>query len=187
MGVDKKLEITYDLASLNEEQASKLINANKYVIKNAEKQKKKVNGKAKKTEGKEKKKKKDKQVKTKQYSQLKDLIKKAQNTKNSLFSTLKTSIPQLSAIIATTGIIIGLLKQINELQIKFVENVDKRINIGVSNVEQARIDANLQQVIITNGDGSINPRNVYNSFNESDAIKSSTESNNRLDNTSGYE
>lgn len=172
MGVDKKLEITYDLSSLNEQQANQLIKANEGVIKSAQKQKKK--GKGKKSD-------------TKQSNEFKDFVKKTQNMKSSLLSTLRTSIPQLGAIIATTGIIITIIKRINELQIKFVENVDERINIGVSNMEQARIDANLQQVIITNGDGSVNPRNIYNSFNESDIIDSSTETSYRLDDTSGYE
>jgi len=41
MAVDKKLEIIYDLSSLNEQQASQLVSANEDVIKSAEKQKKK--------------------------------------------------------------------------------------------------------------------------------------------------
>ena len=42
MGVNKTLEIVYDLASLNEQQASQLISANEDVIKSAESQKKKA-------------------------------------------------------------------------------------------------------------------------------------------------
>jgi len=197
MAVDKTLEIIYDLSSLNEQQASQLISANEDVIKSAETQKKKGKRKAKKTDKVEKTKddKKKKSLEEKEKKKIQQENKKsldsiksaAQDPTGTLLSTLKKSIPQLSVILATTGIIISIIKRINELQIKFVENVDKRVNIGISNAEQARVDANLQQVIITNGDGSVNPRNVYNSFNESDANISFTESNYRLDNTSGYE
>jgi len=196
MGVDKQLEIVYDLASLNEQQAGELIAANEQVIKSAESQKKKTKKKAKKTEEKKgdtQKKKKDEQKKQKelekkQDNKFKDFIKNnSKNLSGFVFSTLRGSIPQLTAILAVTGIITSIIKRINEIQSKFTENVDERINAGISNAEQARIDANLQQVIITNGDGSVNPRNVYNSLNESDANVSVSESNFRLDDTSGYE
>jgi len=45
MAVDKTLEIVYDLASINEAQADKLIKANEQVIKKAQSQKKKAKGK----------------------------------------------------------------------------------------------------------------------------------------------
>ena len=41
MGVDKTLQVVYDLASLNEEQAGELVKANEQIIKKAEDQKKK--------------------------------------------------------------------------------------------------------------------------------------------------
>ena len=41
MAVEKTLEVVYDLASLNEQQAGQLISANEDVIKSAESQKKK--------------------------------------------------------------------------------------------------------------------------------------------------
>ncbi len=198
MAVDKTLEIVYDLASLNEQQAGQLISANEDVIKQAESQKKKAKKKSKKTGEEEKKgdtqkkkkdeQKKQKELEKKQDNKFKDFIKNnSQNLSGFVFSTLRGSIPQLTAILAVTGIITSIIKRINEIQTKFVENVDKRVNIGISNAEQARIDANLQQVIITNGDGSVNPRNVYNSLNESDANVSFIESNYRLNDTSGYE
>lgn len=196
MAVEKTLEVTYDLAALNEEQASQLINANETVIKSAESQKKKTKTKDKKTKetkGDTQKKKKDEQKKQKKLEQkqdqkFKDFIKNnSKNLSGFVFSTLKGSLPQLTAILAATAIFTSIIKRINEIQSKFTENVDERVNAGISNVEQARIDANLQQVIITNGDGSVNPRNVYNSFNESDANVSFIESNYRLDDTSGYQ
>jgi len=177
MAVNKTLEIVYDLSSLNQEQAQKLIKANVDVIKQIQKQKKKTQ-KSKQT------KKQDKQ----QDKRFKDFIKNnSQNLSGFIFSTLKTSLPALSAIIGLTAIITSMLKQLNDIQIKFTEDVDDRINISLSNQEQARVDANLQQIIITNGDGSINPRNAYNSLNESDANVSFIESTYRLENTSGYD
>jgi len=62
MGVDKKLELLYDLSSINEEQADKLIKANEDVIKKAQKQKTK-NKKLKQLSDKEKQKKKKKNLK----------------------------------------------------------------------------------------------------------------------------
>ena len=196
MAVDKTLEIIYDLASLNEQQAGQLIAANEDVIKSVDTQKKEGRKKSKKTKEKKgdtQKKKKDekkkqKELEKKQDNKFKDFIKNnSQNLSGFVFSTLKGSLPQLTAILAVTAIITSIVKRISEIQAKFTEDVDKRVNAGISNADQARIDANLQQIIITNGDGSVNPRNVYNSLNESDANISFIESNYRLDDTSGYE
>ena len=196
MAVDKTLEIVYDLASLNEQQAQQLIAANEQVIKKAESQKKKGKKKSKKTEEKkgdtqkEKKdeQKKQKELEKKQDDKFKGFIKNnSQNLSGFVFSTLKNSLPQLTAILGLTAIITSIIKRINAIQSKFTEDVDKRVNAGISNSEQARIDADLQQVIITNGDGSFNPRNVYNSLNESDRNISVSESNYRLGDTSGHE
>ena len=199
MAVDKKLEVVYDLTSINEDQASQLIKANEDVIKKAKSQKKKKPTtqsqleKETKKGNKEKEKKlkaeeREKKRKEKEGKDFKNFIKSnSQNLSGFVMSTLKTSLPQLGAILGLTAIITTILKRINEIQSKFTENVDERINIALSDREQARVDANLQQIILTNGDGSNNPRNQYNSLNESDANITLTETNFRLDNISGYE
>ncbi len=198
MGVSEVLEI--DFSALTQKSAKDLITQTDKIIKNIKGVKpsqQKTKGKTKKLiddqEKKDKKKeqnllKKQKEREKKQDKQFKDFIKNnSQNLSGFIFSTLRTSIPQLSAIIGLTAIITSILKRINDIQTKFTEDVDDRINISLSNQQQARVNANLQQIIITNGDGSINPRDAYNSLNESDANVAFIESTYRLENTSGYE
>lgn len=199
MGVDKSLVLEYDLGSINEEQAAKLVKANEEVIKSAEAQKPKgkkpsakITGDDTTADKKQKKQKQDEKKKIEKLkkeqkeiqSQLKDGV---QNPRGFVMSALTKHIPHLSAIIAGTGIIISLRKKIAALQSKFIEDVDKRVNLGISNAEQARIDANLQQIIFQNSDGSMNPRNIYNSFNESDANISSVNSNRINEDVSGFD
>lgn len=201
MTVDKTLEITYDLASINEKQASELIKANDEVIKKAEQQKTKSKKKTskKQSKGKDadqqvkdfKKFQKDKErrenAQTKQDQNFKNFIKNNSQGFTSLITNTIKSNPAVGVAIAATAIIISIVKRIDEIQKKFVENVDERINIALSNRDQALVDANLQQIIITNGDGSTNPRNSYNTLNESDANISFTESNYRMENISGFD
>lgn len=174
MVVDKILEV--DLTSLTKDDAKSLVDNFEGLIDDIERQPKRKTKKSK------------AELEKNQDKRFKDFIKNnSQNFGGFVISNLKTAIPQLTAILIATTIIQSILKQINEIQSRFTENVDERINIALDNAQQARVDANLQQIIITNSDGSTNPRNSYNSLNESDANVSLLESKYLLENISGFE
>lgn len=189
MGVDKKLEIVYDLSSLNEQQASQLISANEDVIKSAETQKKKAKRKTKKTDKAEKtkddKKKKSLEEKEKKKIQKKKRSKgKDISTKESFgdFTAIlsgskgisffvqqfKSAIPFIGPILLATGFFVSNLLALDKLNKKFIDIADTRINIFIDRQQQAQIDNNLQQIIYTTSVGGTQPRDSYNSFDSYD-------------------
>lgn len=197
MAADKQLII--DLTALTPESVGELAKIQEEISTDLEKSGKRKKTTSKKSDSKDanqqvkdfEKFQKEKQTEEKRQStqdkNFKDFVKKnGPNFKGFMLSSLKTSIPQLSLIIAATTIITSIIKRIDALQKQFVENFDERVNAVLSNREQALVDANQQQIIITNGDGSTNPRNAYNSLNESDANISFSESRYSMENTSGY-
>jgi len=207
MAVDKTLEIVYDLSSLNQEQAGKLIAANEEVIKKAEKQKKK--GKRK-TAGLsaqdvqiekrfEKLKKKlefdlisgkgKNSLKQKLFgkSTFKNLIGIGSNPQGFLLGGVTKLIPFIGTALVITGVFAALIKRVDDFQKKFVDNVDARIDLFRSKETQAQIQAGLQQLIITSVAGSAEPRDAYNTFQVFNTDQSRIEADFRLRDTTGVD
>lgn len=182
MGVDKTLEVVYDLASLNEQQASQLINANEQVIKSAESQKKKQK-KAKKITDKQLEK---EQKKTdKQLDKLKETEPQGKETdtldtveeflggkggSKFFLSQFTSKLPIIGPILAVSGFFVNELLKLDALAKKFLDIADTRINAFVDRQEQARLDTHLDQIIYTTKAGTSAPRDSYNSFNAYDRV-----------------
>lgn len=211
MGVDKTLELVYDLASLNEQQAGKLIAANEDVIKSAESQKKKAKKKGLSTQ--------DEKIE-KRFEKLKkqvelDLInKKGKDTlKSKLFGNqdfskggitknlvkfglnpggvigglLKTGLPGFGAAVAGTAIIVKIFKKFDELEKKFTNDVRTLLNQERDPEQTARIQAGLAQEIFTAGPGVTSPRDAYNTFDEFNTNQNRIETDYTIRTTSGVE
>lgn len=73
-------------------------------------------------------------------------------------------IPFIGTALLVTGVIADFVKQVDDFQKEFVNNVDGRINLFRSREEQARIQAGQTQLIITSGPESAEPRDAYNTF-----------------------
>ena len=183
MGVDKTLEVVYDLASLNEQQASQLINANEQVIKSAESQKKKQKGKQKGKQLTDKQKEKEEKATQKQLDKLEKTEKKETDTldtieefldgksgANFFLSKFKSSLPVIGPILAVSSFFVNELLKLDSLAKKFLDIADTRINAFVDRQEQARLDTHLDQIIYTTKAGTSAPRDSYNSFNNYDRV-----------------
>jgi len=159
MAVDKILEIQYDLSSINQEQADKLIQANDDVIKKAQKQKQQQ----------KKKTKKQKDISTKEIAE-QFPIDEISGTKGiDLFvSQFKTSIPFITPILLASGFFISKLLALSKLNKKFIDIADDRISVFISRQQQALLDSRQIQTIYTISPGSASPRDSYNSFNDFD-------------------
>ena len=159
MAVDQTLEITYDLTSINQEQAQKLIKANDDVIKKAQKQKQQQ----------KKKTKKQKDISTKEIAE-QFPIDEISGTKGiDLFvSQFKTSIPFITPILLASGFFINKLLNLSKLNKKFIDIADDRISVFISRQQEALLESRQRQIIYTISPGSSSPRDSYNSFNDSD-------------------
>jgi len=211
MGVDKKLEIIYDLASLNEQQASQLISANEDVIKSAESQKKKAKrkGLSKQDQKIEKRfeklkkrveldlinKKGKNTLKSKLFGNqdfskggiLKNLVKFGLNPQGVIGGLLKTGIPGFGAAIAATAIIVSILKKFDELEKKFTDDIRTRLNQERDTEQTALIQAGQAQEIFTPGPGITDPRDAYNTYDEFNTNQNRIETDYTIRTTSGVE
>lgn len=213
MGIDKKLEIVYDLESINEQQASQLIAANEQVIKSAESQKKKskkktsglstddakiekrlaklkkeiefdlVNGKGKRSL-------KQKLFGGQDFSKggiTKNIVKFGLNPGGMIGGLLKTGIPGFGAAVAATRIIVEILKKFDDREKKFTDQLNTKNQLDRSNEEVARIQAGLAQEIFSPSPGIYDPRDVYNSDNVFNNDQQTSETEYEIRNTSGVE
>lgn len=207
MAVDKILEVVYDLTSINQDQLNQLVKANEDIIKKAEKQNQKRKNKKKKTTTTDFVNPDNRTIsekttdplltpKTEQQSGLRKIFGK--NTFNNLvnfgsspFSFIQGTVLKLIPLIGTallvTGVIAAFLKQVDDFQKQFVDNVDKRINLFREKETQARVQAGLQQLIITSESGSAEPRDAYNTFNEFNTNQSRIESDFKIRDSSGVD
>lgn len=182
MAVEKTLDVTYDLASLNEEQAGQLITANEQVIKSAEDQKKKKK-KSKQLDDKEKDK--EKKETDKQLDKLKETEPKDKETdtldtvegfldgkggSNFFLSQFKSSLPIIGPILAVSSFFVNQLLKLDALAKKFLDIATTRFSVFVDRQEQARLDSHLDQIIYTTKAGTSAPRDSYNSFNAYDRV-----------------
>ena len=147
MAVNKTLELVYDLSSINQEQAQKLIKANDDVIKKAQKQKQQQQQK--------KKTKKQKDISTKEIAE-QFPIDEISGTKGiDLFvSQFKTSIPFITPILLASGFFISKLLALSKLNKKFIDIADDRISVFISRQQQALLDSRQIQTIYTISPGS---------------------------------
>jgi len=160
MAVDKIMQIEYDLSSINQQQAQKLIKANDNVIKQAQKQKKKQ--KTKQT-------KKAKQITKREFAE-EFPVDELSGTKgiNLFVNQFKTAIPFITPILLASGFFISKLLNLSKLTKKFIDIADDRISVFVSLQQQALLDSRQAQTIYTITPGTSSPRDSYNSFNDFD-------------------
>jgi len=206
MAIDKTLEIEYDLSSINQEQASKLIKANEEIIKKAEKQNKKTKKQSKKIfgefENRDRRSIKDKVIDpllipdTQKEGFLQkvfgkktfgNLISIGSNPFGFIQGSVTKLIPFIGVALAVTGIFAALIKRVDDFQKAFVDNVDGRINLFRSKETQAQIQAGLQQLIITSASGSAEPRDAYNTFQVFNEDQSRIETDFKIRDTAGVD
>jgi len=161
MAVDKILEIQYDLASINQEQAQKLIKANDKILKQAQKEKKS-------------------QQKTKQTKKAKDITKRElaeefpvdqlSGTKgiNLFVNQFKTAIPFITPVLIASSFFISKLLNLSKLNKKFIDIADDRISVFITRQQQALLESRQIQTIYTITPGTSEVRDSYNSFNDFD-------------------
>lgn len=101
--------------------------------------------------------------------------------------TVTRLIPFIGTALAATGVIFQLIKRVDDFQKEFVDNVDGRINLFRDKETQARIQAGLQQVIITTEAGGAEPRDAYNTFNEFNTNQARIETDFKIRDTSGVD
>ncbi len=94
-------------------------------------------------------------------------------------------IPFIGAALVVTGVIAAFIKQVDDFQKEFVNNVDGRINLFRSREQQAQIQAGLQQLIITTEAGGAEPRDAYNTFSEFNTNQARIEADFKIRDTNG--
>jgi len=162
MGVDKTLEIVYDLTSLNEEQAGKLIEANEQIIKQGQKEgQKQARQQKKKT-------KKEKKLTNKEIAEDFPLLSGGAKGIDFFTSQFKTAIPFITPILLASGFFINKLLNLSKLNKKFIDIADDRISVFIKRQQQALLDSRQIQTIYTITPGTASPRDSYNSFNDFD-------------------
>ena len=158
MAVDKTLEIVYDLTSLNQEQANKLIEANEEIIKTAEQQKKKSKTKTK-----------NKDLNTQQVIEEFPIDAVTGDRGINIFvDQFKSAIPFITPILLTAGFFITKLLALDKLNKKFIDIADTRISAFIGRQQQALLDSRQTQTNYTTTPGTAPPRDSYNSFNDFD-------------------
>jgi len=205
--VDKTLEIVYDLTSINQEQLNQLTKANEDIIKKAEKQNRKKKKKQKKITTNQfenldtrtiSEKFKDPLLipKTQQEEGLRKIFGKktfgniisfGSNPFGFIRGTVLKLIPIIGTALLITGVIAAFVKRVDDFEKEFIDNVDGRINLFREKETQARIQAGLQQIIITSESGSAEPRDAYNTFNEFNTNQSRIEADFRIRDNSGVD
>lgn len=115
----------------------------------------------------------------------KNLLGFGSNPQGFLTSGITKLIPFIGTALVVTGVIAAFIKQVDDFQKEFVNNVDGRINLFRSREQQALIQAGLQQLIITTEAGGAEPRDAYNTFNEFNTNQSRIEADFKIRDTAG--
>lgn len=116
-----------------------------------------------------------------------NLLRFGSNPASFLTGSVTKLIPFIGTALAVTGIFAALIKKVDDFQKAFVDNVDNRINLFRDKETQARIQAGLQQIIITTASGSAEPRDAYNSFTVFNENQSRIEADFRIRDTAGVD
>lgn len=114
-----------------------------------------------------------------------NLIRLGSNPFGFIQGTVTRLIPFIGTALVVTGVIAAFIKQVDDFQKEFVNNVDGRINLFRSREQQAQIQAGLQQLIITTESGSAEPRDAYNTFTEFNTNQSRIEADFKIRDTAG--
>lgn len=117
----------------------------------------------------------------------KNLLNIGSNPAGFFQSSIVKFIPFIGTALAATGIILAIVTAIDNFQKEFVDRVDDRINVFRSKEDQARIQAGLQQLIITTAAGSAEPRDAYNTFSEFNTNQQRIENDFQIRDTSGVD
>lgn len=177
MAVDKILQIQYDLSSLNQEQAEKLVKANVDVIKQIQKQQQKTTTTAK-----------GKNTDIRSFFQkakLGNILSFSKNPVSFVSGFATKLVPVLGPALLAVGVLAAVIKRLDNFQKQFVDRVDDRIDAFRSKEQQANIQAGLTQLIITTSTGSAEPRDAYNTFDVFNTDQSRIETDFQIRNTSG--
>lgn len=100
---------------------------------------------------------------------------------------LSKGIPGFGAAVASTAVIVALLKRFDDLNKKFTDQINTKLRIDRRNEDVARIQAGLQQEITTVSPGIYDPRDAYNTFNEFNNNRLRIETDYAIRTTSGVE
>jgi len=109
------------------------------------------------------------------------------NPKGFMGGLLTKGIPGFGAAIASTTIIISIIKKFDDLEKKFTDQINTKSRADKSNENIARIQAGLTQDIITVSPGIYDPRDSYNTFNEFNVNRSRIETDYAIRSTQGIE
>jgi hypothetical protein len=118
-------------------------------------------------------------------STFKNILNIGSNPTGFLTSGITKLIPVIGTALAATGIILAIITKIDNFEKKFIDRVDGRIDLNRSKEQQARVQAGLQQIIITDAAGGTEPRDAYNTFNEFNNNQVRIENDFQLRDTSG--
>jgi len=94
-------------------------------------------------------------------------------------------IPAIGTALVATGVIAVALKKFDAFFKRFDADVDTRIDLFRDNETVKRIQAGLDQRIITLSPGQIEPRDAFNTFNEFETNQAELEKTYSLEDTSG--
>ena len=179
MVVDKKLEIVYDLSTLNSQQANQLILANEKIIrKAATTQQQAPIPKTQKQEGLRK------IFGRKTFG---NLVSFGSSPFGFIQGTVTKLIPFIGTALLVTGVIAAFVTRVDNFQKAFTDNVDDRIDVFRTKQQQAQIQAGLTQIVITSSSGSAEPRDAYNSFSRDAEFEGEREARFQLTNTEGVD
>ncbi len=116
---------------------------------------------------------------------LKNIFAFGGNPQGFLTAGVTRLIPFIGTALVVTGVIAAFIKQVDDFQKEFVNNVDGRINLFRSREQQALVQAGLQQLIITTEAGGAEPRDAYNTFTEFNTDQSRIEADFKIRDTAG--
>lgn len=116
-----------------------------------------------------------------------NLLKIGTNPTGFLTSGITKLIPVIGTALAATGIILAIISRIDTFEKEFVDRVDDRIDLFRDKETQARVQAGLQQLIITTQAGSAEPRDAYNTFQVFNTNQERIETDFQIRNTSGVD
>lgn len=176
MGVDKVLEI--DLSQLTQEGANQLVEQFDDIIKNTPESKGKTSKIKQKIQ---------ENTNTLKNLNLGNLLSFGKNPIGFIGGFATKLVPFLAPALLATGAIAAIIKKIDDFQKKFIDTIDDRITLARSKENQARIQAGLDQLIITTSAGSTEPRDAYNTFREFNENQSRIETDFQIRNTSGVD
>lgn len=117
----------------------------------------------------------------------KNLVKFGLNPGGVVGGLLSKGVPGFAAAVASTAIIVKILKKFDDLEKKFTDNIRTRLNQDRDNEQTARIQAGLAQEIFTAGPGVTDPRDQYNTFDEDNGAVIQRETNYAIRSTQGVE